>query len=717
MRKNLFKTLGIVLALAMVFAPQAAFGGTVTWNGSSDAAWNTDANWSTGTIPVDNVDDIILTGAETNPTNNDIVATHGLVGWVFNNTCPALTITGNALDFVGTIDNQDTDTQTINLDFVGVGATVLDASAGGLVLGGTIDNGGALLTVQGAFDTTVSGIISGEGGLTKAEAGTLTLSADNTYSGATALNVGTINLGGNLGATATTIADGATLNLTKSVSNGGATTHVGTAVLDVNSYTYTSAGLYTLADTSGLNLDVSSSTASGSVDAKVAGASVNAGATMVVNITGVVADGSTYVVVDGDGGEADIAALTADPTDNSRRVSCSTSLDDNKDLLLTLSRDASATYDADASDANASAAGSALETNLANTPTGDMLTVLGTIEDLSASDTATAMDTMSPDVSAGAMDGSLAALNQFLGTVTSHLRSVRSGSTGVSTGDGIEGLEEKDVWIKGFGNLSDQGTRSGIQGYESYTYGTALGFDVLAGDDVTLGISGGYAYTEVDPKKASLNNTDINSYQGTLYGSYDGGPYYIDTAFAFAWNDYEGSRDIAFGATSRKAKADYEGQQYSGYIGGGYTFEEEGFEITPIASLQYTHLRIGDYTETEAGSLNLKVNDQSYDVLESGLGLKVAYPVVVKGITITPDIHAGWYYDYIGDKAQITSKFTGGGASFETKGTDPAQHSFDVGTQVTLLTKDDVSLILLYDLELKEDFHAHSGAVTVKYDF
>jgi len=104
-------------------------------------------------------------------------------------------------------------------------------------------------------------------------------------------------------------------------------------------------------------------------------------------------------------------------------------------------------------------------------------------------------------------------------------------------------------------------------------------------------------------------------------------------------------------------------------------------------------------------------------VLESGLGLKVAYPVVVKGITITPDIHAGWYYDYIGDKAQITSKFTGGGASFETKGTDPAQHSFDVGTQVTLLTKDDVSLILLYDLELKEDFHAHSGAVTVKYDF
>ncbi|MFH1411604.1 MAG: autotransporter outer membrane beta-barrel domain-containing protein [Candidatus Omnitrophota bacterium] len=466
-----------------------------------------------------------------------------------------------------------------------------------------------------------------------------------------------------------------------------------------------------MVNTSQLALDVSSSTASGSVDATAAGSTLVAGLAVDVNVTGAVADGSTYSIIKSNGVETGGQTVT----DNSAVLSfTSTSVGNN--IVLTASRSGT-TYEDLASGGNASAAGSALETNLADNPTGDMLDVLNIIDVLSASEIETAMDTVSPDISAGAMDGSLEALNQSLGTVTAHLSSARSGNTGVSTGDGIEGFEEKDIWIKGFGNFSDQGTRSGIQGYESYTYGTTLGFDVLAAENVTLGISGGYAYTEVDPKKATLNNTDIDSYQGTLYGSFDGGPYYIDTVFAFAWNGYEGSRKIDLGDTSRTAKSDYDGQQYSGYVGGGYTFEEEGFEITPIASLQYTRLHIGDYTETGAGSLNLKISDQDYDVLESGLGLKIAYPIKEKSMTIIPEIHSSWYYDFIGDKAQTTSKFTGGGASFETNGADPAQHSFDVGAQLTLLTQKNISLILNYDLELKEDFSAHSGAVTVKYDF
>ena len=45
------------------------------------------------------------------------------------------------------------------------------------------------------------------------------------------------------------------------------------------------------------------------------------------------------------------------------------------------------------------------------------------------------------------------------------------------------------------------------------------------------------------------------------------------------------------------------------------------FTITPLASLQYTHMNLDSYTETGAAPLNLSVNSQSYDFLESALGV------------------------------------------------------------------------------------------------
>jgi fibronectin-binding autotransporter adhesin len=74
--------------------------------------------------------------------------------------------------------------------------------------GGTIDTNGN--------SATLSGILSGSGGLTKSGAGTLTLSGANTYTGATAVNAGTLQAGaanvfGN--SSAVTVASGAVLDL------------------------------------------------------------------------------------------------------------------------------------------------------------------------------------------------------------------------------------------------------------------------------------------------------------------------------------------------------------------------------------------------------------------------------------------------------------------------------------------------------------------------
>ena len=78
---------------------------------------------------------------------------------------------------------------------------------------GTIDNGGAELTLNNSDATEFSGIVSGAGALVKTGAETLTLSAAQTYTGSTTVSGGTLELtgAGRLASTSINIGDGGRL--------------------------------------------------------------------------------------------------------------------------------------------------------------------------------------------------------------------------------------------------------------------------------------------------------------------------------------------------------------------------------------------------------------------------------------------------------------------------------------------------------------------------
>ena len=74
-----------------------------------------------------------------------------------------------------------------------------------LTIGGAVANGGNLLTFAGAGNDTISSVISGSGGLTVSGPGLVALNNNNTYTGDTNVNGGTLelNAGGNPGALGT----------------------------------------------------------------------------------------------------------------------------------------------------------------------------------------------------------------------------------------------------------------------------------------------------------------------------------------------------------------------------------------------------------------------------------------------------------------------------------------------------------------------------------
>ena len=101
---------------------------------------------------------------------------------------------------------------------LGGSSTFAGGSYGGSVV---LGSSGKLKWDRTASAQTFSGIISGNGSLTKSNAGTLTLSGTNTYTGTTTVSGGTLNVTGALSSGAVTVSGG---TLAGSGSIGGATT-------------------------------------------------------------------------------------------------------------------------------------------------------------------------------------------------------------------------------------------------------------------------------------------------------------------------------------------------------------------------------------------------------------------------------------------------------------------------------------------------------------
>ena len=636
-------------------------GANSTWTNSGDLTLGENAN-STGTL---------------NITNGGAVSVGGGTG--------TITLAGNA-----------TATGTLN---IGTGLTA------GTLKAATVTGGDGTATVnfnhnEAAY--TFAPKLTGTLSVNQIGAGVTTLSGANTYTGGTTISAGTLFIDP---------------SATTALGTGAVTNN---ATLDIGANTLNVTGVYTQNNNSKLKVTVSGTSTAGRISSASA-AAVSAASEVDVTVTDniYIPNKAAFKVIDGAAGTGVNTPGTI--TSSNPRVRF-TALGSNGDLILTADRSGIG-FSSLALNSNAAAAGGVLD-NI-STPSGDMTNILNTLEGLSNSQTASALDTVIPVVADNSViSTSRNALNRFTGTATDRLeglviqaRNEGTGRTGVSTGSrGHEGFE---AWGKGFGKYIHQKPRGLSNGYRATIWGTALGGDIPAfNNSLRLGLSGGYAQSGINSKDNS-GRTDIDSYSSMLYGGYidDTKPYYINGAFSFAYNTYEGSRQIAVGTIMRSANSDYDGRQYSALVDGGYTFKLKKLRLTPITSLQYTRLHLKEYTETGAGALNLNVRSQDYDMLQSGLGLKLERPFKIKSGTIVSEARFKWLYDFIGDRQETTATFSGGGGSFATEGFDPARNSFDMGTKLSLITEGGWSFEANYDFQYKEDFRSHAGWAGSRYRF
>lgn len=660
--------------------------------------------------------------ADGNPVNVTI-NNHGTISGTVAVRHGDLTYTAVNATQSGNITSENgNDTYTLTNSTVTGDITAGDGTNTLTATGSTITGsytGGAGADNVTLTNTTVTGTgntLNGGG----SGADVLTINGTNTYTvntgGAGIMGFETVNFNTSVNlnqglqdVNALTLAAGKTLTVNNSFATASSGSITNNGILNIASGKTVATDTFNAGAGSSFQVGIASSTQAGQL--RITGGGTSADTSATINMgsnAGYITSGTSYVLVqDVDTGATlgDVAILNANT--GVYRFSTSTN---NGNVSLTVGRVAMADV---VTGADAKSVGNALDT-IGASATGQLRSVQSAIGQAgTAGEVQNVLNGLTPSIDGAGM----ASINVTVDTanqVSNRLASLRS-TSGVATGDP---MASSHMWIEGFGSTVDQDNDSGNSGYDANSGGMSVGVDSDTFiEGTTTGMALSYGRSTVESKSTNNANTDIDSYVATLYGSrvLDGG-LFVNGQVGVGLNRYEMERNVAGVGT---AKGETDGLQGSAKVEIGQDLGLGGFTFTPLASLQYTYLKMDEYTETGVGNAGLTVDPDAMSTFDAGLGFALAYAIpLIDGGTLKPSVHAKYIYRMGDRELATTSSFLGAaGTSFNTTGVEADDSSINLGAGLLLTTVGGTDLSFNYDADVRSSLTGHTGQLKARWAF
>lgn len=276
---------------------------------------------------------------------------------------------------------------------------------------------------------------------------------------------------------------------------------------------------------------------------------------------------------------------------------------------------------------------------------------------------------------------------------------------------------EYGLWLESFGQWGNQDQDSGFVGYDSDAYGVAIGLDKLFRDRYLVGFGFGYANTNIDLDK-NQGDGEINSYYGSLYGSFFNEKGYFDGILSYGRQDYNSRRRIVVGSIQQTAHSDHDGVSFSAMVEGGLNVDHHSWVFQPFTNLQYLYLNEDGFTEKGAGGLNQKIESRETNVLLSELGLRISKVMQLETGLLIPEASLAWLYDFNIDDRVVKSSFTDQpGTAFSIDGNDAEQNRTAVGIGITFHGMSGFKTSLKYTGEFRDGYTSHGVTGALQWEF
>ncbi len=370
--------------------------------------------------------------------------------------------------------------------------------------------------------------------------------------------------------------------------------------------------------------------------------------------------------------------------------------------------------------------GTALNAASSAAPTGsDVATILARIQTLTGNDLTNAIAAIQPDSTGGGATGAAAssAGTAIVVPVTSRTNAVRVANAGgetVETGfsAGLGG-RPTGVWGQAFGSWGNKATSGGFNGYNSDTLGMAFGADSQITDAFLLGVFGGLADTDVDPKNNTTSSeTKVKTYSFGVYSNYNiTQQLYVEGIALYNRHSYKSKRSAA-AAGGGAITGDWNGNQYTARGGVGYVVPmANAWTVTPNGFLQYSTLRQDDYAESGQGAVN--VSQKNLNTTTAGVGARFNGSYALSGgWSLVPEVRLGVQRDFGASKPTSTTAFvTTPGASWSTEGQAMSKTAGTYGVGATFRATSGLDLSANYDGEKRTSFISHTVLARARQTF
>ena len=262
------------------------------------------------------------------------------------------------------------------------------------------------------------------------------------------------------------------------------------------------------------------------------------------------------------------------------------------------------------------------------------------------------------------------------------------------------------------------GSDAGRIGLRSSSVGAMFGFDVRVHENVIVGFSGNYDYSDVD-FASHLGGGQVNSYRFGPYAMIYSGDWFFETEATIGLHDNKFSRRVAFMGVPA-AKSNYDSIDFTFSVGAGYDFKLQGFNITPRVNLQYQFYHSGAFTETQAGSANLHVSRYETSAISSRLGVELWRKFEFESQMInsaTPFFNIGWRKQWLGP-TDLTSQFVNGGSAFNIDNDLFSRNAVYLGIGSTFELTDALNLDLRYQADLGDrENTSQNASINLRYRF
>ena len=273
------------------------------------------------------------------------------------------------------------------------------------------------------------------------------------------------------------------------------------------------------------------------------------------------------------------------------------------------------------------------------------------------------------------------------------------------------------VWAAGFGGAqtTDGNAATGSNTATSRIAGTAVGADVWLSPRTVAGFALAGGGTSFNVAAGGGGRSDL--FQAGAFVRHTAGPAYVTAALAYGWQDVTTDRTVTVSGSER-LRAQFDANAFSGRAEAGYRFATRWLGVTPYAAAQVIAFDLPAYAEQAlagSGTFALSYAAKTATATRSEIGLRTDKSLLIDQAVLTVRGRAAWAHEYGVDRSIVASFQALPGASFVVGGASPGPDAVLASASAEIAWRNGVSIAASFEGAFSDVVRSYAGKGGIRY--